>query len=258
MTPEQYNLKELEAGRLTAGQIVEMVAFWQQGHGLPVDGKAGERTRASIEATRESVPAPVPTVPVTGHPEPPTAPPPLIVDEQGWLRGEAVVHVPSVRSSPLDADLDGPAAIVWHYTSTDAGTADALARRIAKAPGPEDREVSWNILIAQDGRILQSISCERGAWHAGGATAKQLPLAGKQRRPNRSTVGIELEGHGASPLPPAQAISAGRVLRAIGATYGIKPRDLVWTHAEIDPSRRSDPGPHWVTVLQDFAGAGIA
>jgi AmpD protein len=253
MTPEQYNQAEITAGRLTPEHIVELVAFWQEKHGLTADGKAGPKTRASIDAANASIPAPLPTDPVTGHPEPPAAAD-LVVDDEGWLRGSGVTHVPSPRNSALDPDLGVPAAIVWHHTSTDHGTADSLARRISKAPGSDDRRASWHILIAADGRIIQSISCERGSWHAGSDTAKSIPVGGRQRRANRCSTGIELEGHGHAPLPAAQVDAAGRVLRALSHAYGIEGRDRVWTHAEIDPTRRSDPGPHWLAALKTAAG----
>lgn len=253
MTPEQFNEQEMRAGRFTPEQIADLVAYWQEGHDLVSDGKAGEKTRATIDAARATALAPLPVQPVTGHPEPPSSAD-LVVDEEGWLRGEGVVHVPSPRSSDLDPDLEGPGAIVWHYTSTDPGTADALARRISKAPGPDDRQASWNILVAVDGRIIQSIPCERGAWHAGGPTAKRLPIAGKERRANRCSVGIELEGHGKPPLPAAQVASAERLLRTLAAAYRIEGRNQVWTHAEIDPTRRTDPGPDWLAMLKRAAG----
>jgi hypothetical protein len=253
MTAEEFNQAELTAGRLTPEHVVELVSFWQENHHLRVDGKAGEKTLASLEAASATVRAPLPTNEVTGHKE--RAPNiDLAIDEQGWLRGDSVVHVPSPRSSPLDSDLDGPGAIVWHFTDTDFGTADNLARRISKAPGPDDREVSWHAIIAADGRIIQSVPCERGAWHAGGPTAKRIKVAGKDRRPNRCTAGIEIEGHGKTPLPAAQVTAAGRLLRAIGRSYGIVGRDLVLTHQEIDPTRRADPGPHWLAQLKIFAG----
>jgi hypothetical protein len=252
MTPEEFNQAEMRAGRLTAEHIVELVAFWQGSHGLRADGKAGVDTRASLDAARQILPAPLPTAPVTGHSEPSPSVD-LVVDEEGWLRGDGVLHVPSPRSSPLDPDLDGPGAIVWHFTATDFGTADALARRISKAPGPDDRQVSWHAIIALDGRIIQSVPCERGAWHAGSPTAKPIRVGGKDRRANRCTVGIEIEGHGKPPLPSAQVTAAGRVLRAIAATYNIKGADRVLTHQEIDPTRRDDPGPHWLAQLKTLA-----
>jgi len=46
MTPEEYNQRELDAGRMTAGHIRQLVEHWQELHALTVDGKFGPKTRA--------------------------------------------------------------------------------------------------------------------------------------------------------------------------------------------------------------------
>lgn len=60
---DDYNRRRLAAGELTADHVTELVRLWQGDHGLDVDGKAGPRTIASIEAEiacREG-PPPIPS-----------------------------------------------------------------------------------------------------------------------------------------------------------------------------------------------------
>lgn len=45
----KYNQAQLDAGKLTAEHVSELVQFWQRGHGLDDDRKAGPRTIASID-----------------------------------------------------------------------------------------------------------------------------------------------------------------------------------------------------------------
>lgn len=54
MDAVKYNLKEIDDGRLTGRHIVDLVKYWQAGHGLKVDGWAGVVTQSSIEALWET------------------------------------------------------------------------------------------------------------------------------------------------------------------------------------------------------------
>ena len=48
MTPEEYNTREIENGKLTQIMIASLVGFWQGTHSLEVDGKCGPKTQQSI------------------------------------------------------------------------------------------------------------------------------------------------------------------------------------------------------------------
>jgi N-acetyl-anhydromuramyl-L-alanine amidase AmpD len=172
--------------------------------------------------------------PVTGHVEASPDPDALELDAEGFLVGDRVQLVPSVRSSALSTP-QGPIAIVWHYTATDHGTAPSLARRIRAYKRGVDRAASWHVCIGYDGVLWQSVSCMRGAWHCAKGTIQG-------HRVNSCSVGIELEGHGTL-FPTAQVRAAERLLRALVAAYPIEREHAGHGHVEFDPSRRSDPGP---------------
>jgi N-acetyl-anhydromuramyl-L-alanine amidase AmpD len=163
----------------------------------------------------------------------------LAVDEDGWLVGQGVERVPSVRHSPLSGRT--PIAIVWHYTATDHGTARALARRIRSYRKGVDRAASWHVCIAHDGVLWQSVPFLRGAWHCGRGAIEG-------HRVNRCSVGVELEGRGDS-FPASQVLAAVRLVHVLAAAYPITREHAGYGHSQFDPKRRSDPGPQWMAEL---------
>ena len=128
--------------------------------------------------------------------------PPLEVDGRHVLHGDNCDYMASPKHSPL-ATVDGEIdAIVWHVTDTRSAGAAALARRIARSEG---RAASWHICIDREGKIMQSIPLNLGAWHTGSDTAKRFKLGpgglwqitdGPGMNPNRFACGIELENVG--------------------------------------------------------------
>lgn len=168
----------------------------------------------------------------------------LTIDAKGWLSGPDVVRMP-IDPSWYYAKLSTgtPKAIVAHYTATDPGTGRNMARNRQRKRTKDDRAASWHVTIETDGTIIQMAPFTAGCWHAGSDTARKIPGVGWA---NNTSVGIELVGHGKS-FPPEQVAAAARVWRALVATYSI-PRELAMvTHRSIDPERRSDPGPVWMS-----------
>lgn len=190
----------------------------------------------------------------TGFPEEWRAVPTLTVDARGWLQGDGVTHIPIHKSwhYPGLSTTDGePDAVVWHYTATDAGTAVAMAKRrqqpwseFAAAyrksyPGQPVPQNSWHLSIETYGGIVQMAPLTVGCWHAIG-TIKGIGAA------NRVSNGIELVGHGKA-FPQAQVVDGARVLRAISEAYDVPRAAAMVEHRTIDPGRRSDPGPVWMS-----------
>jgi AmpD protein len=95
-------------------------------------------------------------------------------------------------------------------------------------------EVSAHFLIRRDGRLVQFVSCDRRAWHAG-----RSAWAGRTNC-NDFSIGIELEGLEGLTFEPAQYVSLRRLLRSIRGHYPV--RSLVG-HEHIAPDRKADPGP---------------
>lgn len=223
-----YNAAQLAAGRLTPEHLAELVRAWQAARGLIVDGLAGPRTIASLDAALAArAPSAVPALEVVDH----------------WLVGPGVTRIaahPSWFGGTLGSGR--PLGIVAHYTATNPGTAIAMARNRAHQVLPGDRLASWHLTIDTDGSIVAMVPLNRCAWHAGSPTARPVPGIGSA---NANTIGIELVGHGDA-FPPAQVAAAREVWRALVRHYEIAREHAMITHQSIDPTRRSDPGPVWM------------
>jgi len=108
--------------------------------------------------------------------------------------------------------------------------------------------VSAHFFVRRDGELVQFVSCNDRAWHAGVSHWR-----GRERC-NDFSIGIELEGTDVTPYAGAQYRRLAGLLRAlkrrypsIGAAVG---------HSDIAPGRKTDPGPafDW-NRLSRLAGA---
>lgn len=96
--------------------------------------------------------------------------------------------------------------------------------------------VSSHFLIRRDGQLLQFVSCDKRAWHAG------LSIWHGRPRCNDYSVGIELEGCDTLPFENAQYVQLARLIRTLCAYY---PIDSIAGHSDISPGRKTDPGPYF-------------
>lgn len=95
-------------------------------------------------------------------------------------------------------------------------------------------QVSAHFFVRRDGRVLQFVSCDERAWHAGVSR-----WAGREEC-NDFSLGIELEGFEGELFEAAQYTALARVLLALARRY---PIDAVVGHEHIAPQRKHDPGP---------------
>lgn len=95
-------------------------------------------------------------------------------------------------------------------------------------------QVSAHFFVRRDGRVLQFVSCDRRAWHAG-----RSHWQGRDNC-NDWSIGIELEGLEGDrfELPQYRALAA--LLRALRARY---PIGQIVGHEHVAPVRKHDPGP---------------
>lgn len=94
--------------------------------------------------------------------------------------------------------------------------------------------VSAHFLVRRDGSLLQFVSTDRRAWHAGAST-----FAGRDRC-NDFSIGIELEGTDTEPFEPAQYRTLVALSLALQARHDLA--DVVG-HEHVAPGRKTDPGP---------------
>lgn len=95
-------------------------------------------------------------------------------------------------------------------------------------------EVSAHFFIRRDGALMQFVSADDRAWHAG-----QSAYRGRAQC-NDDSVGIELEGLEGDPFEDAQYVQLAQLCQALKHRYPIRH---VAGHEHIAPGRKKDPGP---------------
>lgn len=94
--------------------------------------------------------------------------------------------------------------------------------------------VSAHFLIRRDGDLIQFVSCDERAWHAG-----QSIWNGRERC-NDFSIGIELEGCDDVPFADVQYAVLISLTARLKALY---PIDAMVGHSDVSPGRKTDPGP---------------
>ena len=95
-------------------------------------------------------------------------------------------------------------------------------------------EVSSHFVLRRDGELLQFVSCEDRAWHAGRSVWR-----GRENC-NDYSIGIELEGLEGEQFEPAQYDALTVLLQRLACDY---PLQWVVGHEHVAPGRKQDPGP---------------
>ncbi|WP_414443860.1 1,6-anhydro-N-acetylmuramyl-L-alanine amidase AmpD [Burkholderia sp. 22PA0106] len=166
-----------------------------------------------------------------------------VIDAYGWVRDAR--HAPSPNHEARPAGVT-PTLLVVHNISLPPGefggeAIEALFQnRLDCDAHPyfdanlRGLRVSAHFLIRRDGELVQFVSCDARAWHAGASN-----FLGRERC-NDFSIGIELEGADDQPFEPAQYATLATLTRALVARY---PVEAVAGHADIAPGRKTDPGP---------------
>ena len=109
-----------------------------------------------------------------------------------------------------------------------------------------DLKVSAHFVIRRSGKLLQFVSCDRRAWHAGVSQWRGRDNC------NDYSIGIELEGLEGERFESAQYTQLAALLRAVARRYRI---EAVVGHEHIAPTRKHDPGMgfDWVRLARATA-----
>ena len=97
--------------------------------------------------------------------------------------------------------------------------------------------VSAHFLIGRDGGVIQFVSCNQRAWHAG------VSRFGERENCNDFSIGIELEGTDELPFEDAQYQALTELTRALLCAYPDMSVERICGHSDIAPGRKTDPGP---------------
>ncbi len=169
----------------------------------------------------------------------------------GWWSGARRVASPNCDPRP-----DGcvPWLVVVHAISLPPdcfggpGVEQLFTNSLNPAEHPYYAEiaglkVSAHFFIRRDGELVQFVSANERAWHAGASCWRG------QERCNDFSIGIELEGCDTLAFEAVQYGKLAALVEALRARYPV--REVVG-HSDIAPGRKTDPGPCF-----DWASAGF-
>ncbi|WP_281560687.1 1,6-anhydro-N-acetylmuramyl-L-alanine amidase AmpD [Thalassomonas sp. RHCl1] len=97
--------------------------------------------------------------------------------------------------------------------------------------------VSAHCLIRRDGSIVQYVSFNDKAWHAGVSSFEQ------REKCNDFSIGIELEGTDELPYTREQYQQLVCLVAKLQETYPLISHNNLVGHCDIAPGRKTDPGP---------------
>ena len=163
------------------------------------------------------------------------------IDEDGWcdgaLRYDSQYH--DARPDGTQVDL-----LVIHNISLPGGhfggphVSDLFTGRVDYNADPSfadlrGLQVSAHFFVRRDGALLQYVSADQRAWHAGTSSFQGRPQC------NGYSIGIEMEGSDHVAFQPRQYRVLAALTAALAARYGLAE---VRGHEHIAPGRKTDPG----------------
>jgi AmpD protein len=166
----------------------------------------------------------------------------LKLDAQGWFTGVRRLPSPNYDARPTG----GPKSLlIIHSISLppEKFEGDAVERLFTNSLNLEEHpyytqlrgiKVSSHFFIRRNGELIQFVSCQHRAWHAG------VSLWKGRSRCNDFSIGIELEGSDSVPFTDFQYQKLLYLTRRLLRAYPIS--DVVG-HADVAPGRKTDPGP---------------
>lgn len=174
----------------------------------------------------------------------------------GWLRDAMACPSPNFNFRP-----DGTAIslLVIHNISLPPGefgggyVQSFFTNRLDASLHPyfatvAEMKVSSHLLIERTGRVVQFVSFDHRAWHAGISSYEG------QNNCNDFSIGIELEGADDIFYTDEQYDSLKKVTRQLLVTYPTLTSTRITGHEQIAPGRKTDPGPafDWPRYLQSL------
>ena len=173
--------------------------------------------------------------------------------QHGWYRFAQHIPSPNFGPRPADVMLDlllvhsislppgqyGGPEISALFTNTLDWDAHPYFQQIRGA------EVSAHFVIRRDGALIQFVSCDDRAWHAGRSN-----FLGRDNC-NDFSIGIELEGLEGDCFETPQYETLSSLGAAIAQRY---PIQYVTGHEHVAPDRKKDPGPgfDWTKLQQSL------
>jgi AmpD protein len=167
---------------------------------------------------------------------------PAALTADGWWPAAQRYDSPHFDPRPDPADIT---LLVIHNISLPGGcfggphVSDLFTGRVDYNADPSfaglrGLKVSSHFFIRRDGRVIQYVSADKRAWHAGRSS-----FCGREKC-NDYSIGVELEGTDDTPFEAGQYAALAALTVALQTRY---PLADVQGHEHIAPGRKTDPGP---------------
>ncbi len=180
------------------------------------------------------------------------------INNEGWCMEAVRFDSPNQNERPKDQAID---LLVIHNISLPPGDfggpyiADLFLNRLDCDCHPffdqlRSLKVSSHFLIRRDGALIQFVSTDKRAWHAGVSSYRG------RNGCNDFSIGIEMEGSDYVPFTHRQYDTLTSLTAALCLRY---PLEAVTGHQHIAPQRKSDPGPffNWTYYRKKLEETGV-
>lgn len=171
----------------------------------------------------------------------------LQLDRHGWLKPTVNIRlVPSPNFDQRDKNENVSLLVIHNislppYQYGGPSIEQLFTNRLNPNEHPffdeiKHLRVSAHFLIRRNGEIVQFVSTENRAWHAG------VSRFNGRESCNDFSIGIELEGCDFEPFEPEQYEILSQLTKVLRARYTLR---AVRGHEHIAPGRKTDPGPYF-------------
>ena len=175
--------------------------------------------------------------------------------EDGWITSARKVPSPHFNQRP---ENEIPSLLISHNISLPPGEfGGPWIDQLFTGTLPPDAHpyfadiaqlrVAAHCLIRRDGELVQYVSFDQRAWHAGVSQ-----FAGRENC-NDFSMGIELEGTDPLPYTDAQYKTLKKVSALLLKHYPLT-LERITGHSDIAPQRKTDPGPafDWIRYKESI------
>ncbi|KGT87707.1 1,6-anhydro-N-acetylmuramyl-L-alanine amidase AmpD [Enterobacter cancerogenus] len=175
--------------------------------------------------------------------------------EDGWITSARKVLSPHFNQRP---ENEIPSLLIIHNISLPPGEfGGPWIDQLFTGTLPPDAHpyfadiaqlrVAAHCLIRRDGELVQYVSFDQRAWHAGVSQ-----FAGRENC-NDFSMGIELEGTDTLPYTDAQYKTLKKVSALLLKHYPLT-LERITGHSDIAPQRKTDPGPafDWIRYKESI------
>lgn len=169
----------------------------------------------------------------------------MYINQQGWLDQASHTPSPNYDQRPTEATVN---LLVIHNISLPPGQygGDEVIKFFRNELDPQAHpyfeaiasiKVSAHLFIRRCGEIVQFVSFNDRAWHAG------VSCFDGEVACNNYSIGIELEGCDDEPYDDSQYKSLLVVSKVLQQHYPAINNQRIVGHEHIAPGRKTDPGP---------------